>query len=120
MIKLGNSKFYKLKKRDKTQNSKCDKNQKNLNVTKLKRFNYDKTQKLKMWIRKNKIMLKLKNSNCDGFLVITTLHLDYRFDIFEAAFCNLAMFSCELTFVYYSSLEKYLHCTALNYSRSGK
>ena len=77
------------------QNSKCDKTQ---IVTKLKNSNCDKT-------KKNQIATKLKNLNCDetkimsninwwqkilliGLLVRTFWHLDNRWDVLWAAFCN--------------------------------
>ena len=66
----------------------------------LQNSNCKKSPKLKLW-------KKTQNANCDEtqklklepnlttkkFFVITTQHLDYRWDVFEAAFCDLAMFS---------------------------
>ena len=63
-----------------------------------------KTQKLKLWQNsKTQIGTKLRKSNrkqtqqpkknlAESFLVITTWHLDHQWNVFEAAFCILAMF----------------------------
>ena len=57
-------------------------------------MNCEKNQ-LKLWQNsKTQIVTKLRNSNFNqSFLVVTTWHLDYQWDVFEAAFCDLAMFS---------------------------
>ena len=72
-----------------------------------------KTLKLKLWQNsKIQIVTKLRNSNWNktlnqnenkkiqinlakSFLLITKRHLDYRLYVFEAAFCDLAMFFFE-------------------------
>ena len=84
----------------KLKNSKCDKTKKlnmwqnllNQNMTKLKNSKYGKTQKLKIW--QNSKTQNVTNSKClfKSFLVSTTQHLDYRGDVFEAVFWNVAMF----------------------------
>ena len=91
----------------KLKNSKCDQTQKikmwqkskSQNLTKLENSKCDKTLKLKMWQNsKTQNVTKLNNQNykklilAKSFLVITTWHLDYRWNVFEAAFCDLAMF----------------------------
>ena len=100
-------------KQNKRKNSKCDQTQKlkmlqnsktkmwkkkKKNVTKLIHQNREKkTQKLKLWPNsKNQILTKVRNSNwnqtlkkkCKLIWVVTTQHLDYRWNVFRQPFAN--------------------------------
>ena len=90
-------------KYDKTQKLKWCKNWKTQNVR--KKSKCDETQQLKMWQNSTKkgdktkkgLKTKILTTNwlkkkIAKLLVLTTWHLDYPWDVFEAAFCNLAMF----------------------------
>ena len=92
-------------------NSKCDKIQQLKNfkkkiklgqnstqsLTNFKNSNSDKIQQLKLWQNsttqnsKSQILIKRKISD-KSLLLRTTWHLDNRWDVFEAAICDLAMF----------------------------
>ena len=90
-----NTQKLKLGKTSKTQivtklkNSNSDKTQ----ILKLcQNSNCDKTQKLKLWQNsKTQIVTKLKISNCDKtqkVVIGTTWHLNNRWDVLGAAFCD--------------------------------
>ena len=72
------------------QNSNCDKT---------KNTNCDKTNKLKLW-QKEQInwgkfwQILIYETNLKEYFIRTTWHLDNRWDVLWAAFCNLAMFCC--------------------------
>ena len=72
------------------QNSKCDKSQ---IVTEFENLNCNKTQKLKLWQNlkygKSQFKKKKKKKNFKNvFLVRTFWHLDNRWDVLWAAFCD--------------------------------
>ena len=67
------------------------------NVTKFNNSNCDKTQQLKLW-QNSKTQILIKRTISDKSLLLrTTWHLNNRWDVFEAAICDLAMFFYSLS-----------------------
>ena len=75
---------------DKTQ-LKVLKNSTTETVTEFNNSNGDKTQPLKLW-QNSTIQILFFFLSDKHLLLRTTWHLDNRWDVFEAAICNLAMF----------------------------
>ena len=103
----------------KLKNPQCDKNKKKCDKThklelreeKIRNSNCDKTQKLILWLDSetqigtkpnNQRFKKLKKKHV---LLITIWYLDYKWNVFKTAFCNLTMFCLKKFFFFFLQFD---------------